>query len=58
MLDGNMAEKERAYMPQGTAGLIRYFETEEGIKLKPQHVIIATVFFTGLVLASKFLGPI
>jgi len=50
-----MAEKERTYMPQGTAGLIRYFETEEGIKLKPQHVIIATLFFTGLVLALKFI---
>jgi len=51
-----MAERERTYMPQGTAGLIRYFETEEGIKLKPEHIIIATVFFTTFVLALKFLA--
>lgn len=52
----HMAERERTYMPQGTAGLIRYFETEEGIKLKPQHVIIASVFFTAFVLVLKFLA--
>ncbi len=53
-----MAEKEKAYMPQGTAGLIRYFETEEGIKIKPQHIIIATVFFTGIILTLKTMFPL
>lgn len=51
-----MAEKERTYMPQGTAGLIRYFETDEGVKIKPQHVVIASVLFTAFVLALKFLA--
>ena len=50
-----MAEREKAYMPQGTAGLIRYFDTEEGIKLKPQYVVFATIAFTSLVLLMKFL---
>jgi preprotein translocase subunit Sec61beta len=35
-----MPKKPKAMMPQSTAGLIRYFEeSEEAIKLKPEHVI-------------------
>lgn len=51
-----MPERDKVYMPQGTAGLIRYFDTEEGIKLKPQSVVFATVAFTALVLLMKFLA--
>jgi len=35
-----MGKKDRTMMPQSTAGLVRYFEeSEEAIKLKPQHVV-------------------
>lgn len=35
-----MPKKPKSMMPQSTAGLIRYFEeSEEAIKLKPEHVI-------------------
>lgn len=38
-----MAEK-KIIMPQSTAGLIRYFEeSEEAIKIKPQHVVLITI---------------
>ena len=50
-----MAEKEKQYMPQSTAGLVRYFDVEEGIKLKPEHVILMTVVFTAFVLVLRFL---
>jgi preprotein translocase subunit Sec61beta len=53
-----MAERERTYMPQGTAGLIRYFDSDEGIKLRPQYIMIAAVFFTVSVLLLKLLAPL
>ena len=49
--------KERTYLPQSTAGLIRYFDAEEtGIKLKPEHVVWITVMFTAVVLILKFMA--
>jgi len=51
-----MSEKEKNYMPQSTAGLIRYFDTEEGIKIKPEHVVIVCIAFSFIVLALKFLA--
>ena len=49
--------KERQYMPQSTAGLIRYFDVEErGIKLKPEHIIWISIGFTAVVLMMKFLA--
>lgn len=51
-----MAEKEKQYLPQSTAGLIRYFDVEEGIKIKPEHVVWIGVFFAVFVLVLKFLG--
>jgi preprotein translocase subunit Sec61beta len=51
-----MAEREKSYMPQSTAGLIRYFETEEGIKIKPSHVMAISVLFGGIVLFLRFLA--
>lgn len=50
-----MAEKEKQYMPQSTAGLVRYFDVEEGIKLKPEHIVLMTVVFTTFVLVLRFL---
>ena len=50
-----MAE-DKKYMPQSTAGLIRYFDVEEGIKLKPDHVVVITVLFTAVVLILKFMA--
>lgn len=50
-----MAEKKN-YMPQSTAGLIRYFDADEtGIKIKPAAVIAISIMFAGLVLLLKML---
>ncbi len=51
-----MAQKEKSYLPQSGAGLIRYFDVEEQVKLKPEHVIIIGIVFGGLVLALKFIA--
>lgn len=48
-----MAEKEKQYMPQSGAGLIRYFDVEERVKLKPEHIVALSVGFAGLVLVLK-----
>lgn len=52
-----MSEREKQYLPQSTAGLIRYYDVEEtGVKLKPAHIIALSLFFAGLILALKFLA--
>jgi len=51
-----MAEKEKQYMPQSTAGLVRYYDVEEGIKLKPQHIVAISIVFTALVLVLRMLA--
>ncbi|MBI2584134.1 MAG: preprotein translocase subunit Sec61beta [Candidatus Aenigmarchaeota archaeon] len=51
-----MAEKERTYMPQSTAGLIRYFESEGGVKLRPHLVLAIGAGFGLLVIAAKFIA--
>ncbi len=51
-----MPKKPKAMMPQSTAGLIRYFEeSEEAIKLKPEHVIGIAVMITIIVIILKFM---
>jgi preprotein translocase subunit Sec61beta len=49
-----MAEKEKQYMPQSSAGLMRYNESDSKIKLKPEHVIVVSLVFAGAVLMLKF----
>ncbi len=49
-----MSEKERNYMPQSSAGLIRYFDVEEQTRIKPQHVVVLSVGFAAVVLILKF----
>ena len=51
-----MAEKEKQYMPQSTAGLVRYYDVEEGIKIKPQHIVAISIVFTALVLVLRLLA--
>jgi len=51
-----MAEKEKTYMPQSTAGLIRYFEGEEGIKMSPKVVVGISAGFGVFVLLLRFLA--
>lgn len=51
-----MSEKEKQYMPQSTAGLIRYFDVEEGMKIKPEHVVGLSIGFAVLILVMKFLA--
>jgi len=50
-----MAE-EKKYLPQSGAGLIRYFDVEEQIKLKPTYIVFASVAFAAIVLLLKFLA--
>ncbi len=48
--------KDKMYMPQSTAGLMRYFEeAEESIKIKPEHVAIGSIVIIILEIALKFL---
>ncbi len=49
-----MAEKEKQYMPQSTAGLMRYMDVEEHVKIKPTHVIVLSMLFAAVVLVLKF----
>ena len=48
-----MAEKKQ-YMPQSTAGLMRYMDVEEKIQIKPTHVVMLSVAFGVVVLLMKF----
>jgi preprotein translocase subunit Sec61beta len=52
----SMAEKEKSYMPQSTAGLIRYFEDEGKVKLKPEHIVWVSVAFAALVIVLKVMA--
>lgn len=36
-----------------TAGLIRYAETERGIKIKPEYVVVIALFFTFVVIFAR-----
>ena len=48
--------KEKMQMPQGSAGLIRYFDaSKESIKLKPEHVMGIIIVIITLELALKVL---
>lgn len=49
-----MAEKEKKYMPQTTAGLIRYFDVEEKIQIKPTTVVWIGIGFAAVVMILKF----
>ena len=48
--------KDRGYMPQSTAGLIRYFESDEGLKIKPEYVVILGAAFGTVVVILKLLA--
>ena len=48
-----MVEKEKQYMPQSSAGLMRYFEGDEKIKLQPMHVVTLSIVFGAAVLILK-----
>jgi len=51
-----MPKKNKTLMPQSTAGLIRYFdESEEKIKLKPEHIIGFSVAIILVEILLKFL---
>ena len=50
-----MSQKDKNMMPQSTAGLVRYFEeSDEAIKLKPQHVVGIAVGIIILEIVLKF----
>lgn len=50
-----MAEKEKQYLPQSTAGLMRYMDVDERIKIKPSNVVILGIGFAAVVMLLKFL---
>ncbi len=50
-----MAKKNKTFMPQSTAGLIRYFEqSEESIKLRPEHIVGICVVIIIVEIMLKF----
>ena len=52
----NMAQRQKVQMPQSTAGLIRYFESEEeAVKFKPEHVIIVCILIIALEMLIRFM---
>jgi preprotein translocase subunit Sec61beta len=48
-----MAEKEKQYMPQSSAGLMRYNETDSKIKIKPHHVVVVSLVFASAIIVLK-----
>lgn len=54
-----MAQENRGMMPQSTAGLVRYMEeSKEAIKIRPEHIIIASVIITVGELYLRFFPPV
>lgn len=51
-----MAERDKKYLPQSSAGLIRYFDEESKIRLKPSHVVWISGAFIGSVIVLKLLA--
>ena len=50
-----MSEK-KSYMPQSTAGLIRYFDSDGGIKIKPHLVLAIGAGFGTIVAIAKLIA--
>ena len=48
-----MSEKKQ-YMPQSTAGLMRYMDVEERLQIKPTHVVVISLLFATAVMVLKF----
>lgn len=50
-------KEKKVYMPQSTAGLIRYFESEkEIIRLKPLHVVVIALAFSFIIILARILA--
>lgn len=48
--------KDSIQMPQSTAGLVRYFEeSQDALKIKPEHLIGVLVLIIAAEIALKFL---
>ncbi|MBI4174387.1 MAG: preprotein translocase subunit Sec61beta [Candidatus Aenigmarchaeota archaeon] len=47
-----MAEKKQ-YMPQSTAGIMRYMDVEERLQIKPTLVVAVSLAFAAIVLVLK-----
>ncbi|HLC67891.1 MAG TPA: preprotein translocase subunit Sec61beta [archaeon] len=50
-----MSEKEKQYLPQSSAGLMRYSESDSKVRLKPSHVVAVSIGFAGLIMILKLL---
>ena len=47
--------KDKSYMPQSTAGLVRYFDgTKAGVKIKPEHVVVASLVIIAIEIMLRF----
>jgi len=53
MFSDIMAEKKQ-YMPQPTAGIMRYMDVEERLQIKPSHVVVLSLLFGAVVMVLKF----
>lgn len=52
-----MSRKDKSQMPQSTAGLIRYTDqTKGGIKIKPEHIIVACGALIAVEIILKLAG--
>jgi preprotein translocase subunit Sec61beta len=52
-----MSRKDKTYMPQSSAGLMRYFDqSKESIKIKPEHVLVACVILVAIEIMIKFIA--
>ena len=52
-----MAKKPKVQMPQSTAGLMRYYDsdTKTGIKFKPEQIVVAIVVTIGILMALQYM---
>jgi len=52
-----MSRRDKNYMPQSTAGLMRYYEhTKEYVKIKPEHVLIVCGVLIAVEIFLRFAG--
>ncbi len=51
-----MAKEEKVYMPQSTAGLVRYYDDSgKSPKIRPEHIVAASVLLIAVELLLKFI---
>ena len=50
-----MTKEEKVYMPQSTAGLVRYYDSSsKALKIRPEHVVGVSAILIAVELLLKF----